>query len=72
MQPSPLDRGASIQQLLNLERYKLAELLRQQAVERTLSNGHPESLDPDVRTCREMIRIWTDRLQQIVSSQRAA
>ena len=56
------DRVTSLHQLLDFEQYKLAELQRQQNTERTLPNGHPEMLAPDIESCKTMIRIWTDRL----------
>ena len=59
---APQDRIASLQQLLDFEQYKLLELRRQQEAERRIPHGQPELLSPDIRTCEEMIRIWTTRL----------
>ena len=59
---APQERIASLQQLLEFEEYKLFELRRQQDAERRIPHGHPEMLNPEIRTCKEMIRIWTARL----------
>ena len=59
---APQERIASLQQLLDFEEYKLLELRRQQDAERRIPHGQPEMLNPDIRTCEEMIRIWTARL----------
>lgn len=64
---APQDRIASLQQLLEFEEYKLLELRRQQDVERRIPHGKPELLSPDIRTCEEMIRIWTARMSTTVS-----
>ena len=58
------DPIASLQELLRFEESNLHHLRTQQRIEREIRGGKPEALDPDIRTCEEMIRIWTDRLNR--------
>ena len=58
------DHRDSLVELLEFEKSNLVSVRLQQDKERALPSGHPEMFEPDVRTCEEMIRIWSDRIQR--------
>ena len=58
------ERTDSLVELLRFEEANLAQLRLQQQIERDLPEGKPDALEPDIRTCMEMIRVWSSRLER--------